>query len=185
MNSVLLLVYVMCLRSYVISDGASRKEPCPRRLCPHHLCFHCVRHCKIRLPRPTPSHLSQHMCQCDIMFQCIAATLLCVAVHDNSSKTAMKRSSGIAARPNDCAEQPAHSSAEQPAAAEAALLRRLWLDIEDLLGMVGENDVTMITPFLEVIWDCDWEVLRYKVVVSSSWVSSSQCSSSASLSAKK
>ena len=69
--------------------------------------------------------------------------------------------------------------AEQPAAAEASRLRRLWLDIEDLLGMVGENDVTMITPFLEAIWDCDWEVLRYKVVVSSAWVSSSKCSLSA------
>ena len=55
---------------------------------------------------------------------------------------------------------------------EAPLLRRLWLDTEDLLGMWGESDVTMITPFLQVIWDFDWEVLRYKVVVSSSWVSS-------------
>ena len=72
------------------------------------------------------------------------------------------------------------SVSHQPAsklAMEAPLLRRLWLDIEDLLGMVGESDVTMIMPFLEVIWDCDWEVLRYKVVVSSSWVASSQSSS--------
>lgn len=40
-------------------------------------------------------------------------------------------------------------------------MRRLWLDTEDLVGMCGESDVTMITPFLQVIWDFDWEVLRY------------------------
>ena len=55
---------------------------------------------------------------------------------------------------------------------QAPLLRPLWLDSEDLLGMLGQSDVTMITPFLQAMWDFDWELLRYKVVVSSSWVSS-------------
>ena len=51
-------------------------------------------------------------CQCDIILQCIAATFVSVAVCNNSSRTAMKRSSGSAAWRNDGA---ADSSAEQPA----------------------------------------------------------------------
>ena len=70
------------------------------------------------------------------------------------------------------AEQPGNHEPTTNVAMEAPLLRRLWLDTEDLLGMLGESDVTMITRLLEAIWDSDWEVLRYKVVVSSSWVSS-------------
>ena len=57
-------------------------------------------------------HRRRFQCQCDIILQRIAATFVFVAVYNNSSKTAMKRSSGSAARPTDCA---ADSSAEQPA----------------------------------------------------------------------